>query len=400
MTLTGTGLSGATAVRFGSTPAASFTVVSDTQISAVAPAGTGTVQVTVVTPGGTSNGVTFTYVAAPVPSLSSITPNSGATTGGTAVTLTGTGLSGATAVRFGSTPATSFTVVSDTQITAVAPPGTGTVQVTVTTPGGTSNGLSFTYAATPTLISVSPTQGPTAGGNTVTLTGTNFTSASSVTFGATPALSFTVVSSTRIDAVAPPGTAGAVAVTVTTPGGSSTLPSAYFYVSAPLLTAVTPAVGPLAGGNTVTLSGSHLIEATAVRFGSTPAVSFSVVSDAQINAVVPAGVVGPVNVTVTSAGGTSNPVSYTYLAAPVVIAISPTQGPAAGGNTVTLTGTGLGPTTQVLFGGTPTSFTVVSDTHVVVDALSGAPGPVNISVVTPGGTSTPVVYTRVGSPNV
>ncbi|WP_309241314.1 IPT/TIG domain-containing protein, partial [Nocardia sp. BSTN01] len=64
--LTGTGLTGATGVSFGATPASSFTVDSDTQITAVAPAGAaGTVSVTVATVGGTSNGVSYTYVAVP-----------------------------------------------------------------------------------------------------------------------------------------------------------------------------------------------------------------------------------------------------------------------------------------------------------------------------------------------
>ncbi|WP_040871434.1 IPT/TIG domain-containing protein, partial [Nocardia exalbida] len=117
-----TNLTGATAVTFGGTPAASFTINSATQITAVAPAGTGTVQVTVTTAGGTSNGVAYTYV--PVPTLATVVPSSGPVTGGTTVVLTGTGFTGATAVNFGATPATSFTVNSSTQITAVAPAGT------------------------------------------------------------------------------------------------------------------------------------------------------------------------------------------------------------------------------------------------------------------------------------
>ncbi|MGX7760475.1 IPT/TIG domain-containing protein [Streptomyces angustmyceticus] len=398
--MTGTGLATATAVRFGSTPATSFTVVSDTQITAVAPAGTGTVQVTVTGPGGTSNGVSFTYVAVSAPVLTSVTPTSGPPAGGTTVTLTGTGLATATAVRFGSTPATSFTVVSDTHITAVAPAGTGTVQVTVTNPGGTSNGISYTYALAPTLSGISPNQGPTSGGNTVTLTGTNFTGTTTVTFGSTPAISFTVVSPTQITAVVPAATAGPVAVTVTTPGGSVTLPSAYFYVSTPVLTAVAPPSGPLSGGNTVTLTGIHLVEATAVRFGAIPATTFTVVSDSQITAVVPAGAAGLADVTVTTAGGTSNPVTYTYLPAPVVTTVVPNQGPTAGGITLTLTGTNLAQTTKVLIGTDPAGYTVVSDTHLVVDALPGAVGPVDVTVTTPGGTSAPVTYTRVGAPGI
>ena len=103
--LTGTGLTGATAVNFGGTPATSFTVDSSTQITAVAPAGTGTVLVTVTTAGGTSNGVAYTYVAVPV--LTSVVPNSGPVTGNTVVVLTGTGLTGATAVDFGASPSIS-----------------------------------------------------------------------------------------------------------------------------------------------------------------------------------------------------------------------------------------------------------------------------------------------------
>ncbi|MGW3010119.1 IPT/TIG domain-containing protein [Streptomyces sp. NPDC001219] len=342
----------------------------------------------------------FTYVSVPAPVLTSTVPNSGPTAGGTTVTLTGTGLATTTDVRFGSTPATSFTVVSDTHITAVAPAGTGTVQITVTTPSGTSNGLPYTYAGAPTLTGISPNSGPTAGGNTVILTGTNLTGATSVTFGGTPATSVTVISPTQITAVVPAATAGPVDVTVTTPGGTSTLPKAYFYVSAPVLAAVFPLSGPLGGGNTVTLTGTHLVEATAVRFGSTPATSFTVVSDTQITAVVPAGAAGPVGVTVTTVGGTSNPVSYTYLAAPTITTLAPTQGPTSGGTTVTLTGTNFAQTTTVLFGGVPTGFTVVSDTHLVADVLAGPAGPVNVTVTTPGGTSAPQVYTRVASPGI
>ncbi|MFF7994803.1 IPT/TIG domain-containing protein, partial [Kitasatospora xanthocidica] len=129
VTLTGTGFAGATAVRFGAVNASSFTVVSDTQITATVPAGSGTVQVTVVAWwwGGTSNGVAFTYVVA-APVIGSVSPASGVA--GSVVTLTGTGFAGATAVRFGGVNASSFTVVSATQITATVPAGSGTVQVT------------------------------------------------------------------------------------------------------------------------------------------------------------------------------------------------------------------------------------------------------------------------------
>ena len=148
VTLTGTFLTGATGVSFGGTAATSFVVNSSTQVTAVAPSGSSTVLVNVTTPGGTTNGESFTYgssSSSTAPTLTNISPSSGSS--GTTVTLTGTNLTGATAVNFGSTAATSFTAVSATEVTAVAPSGSGTVSVTVTTPDGTSNGESFSYGS-------------------------------------------------------------------------------------------------------------------------------------------------------------------------------------------------------------------------------------------------------------
>jgi hypothetical protein len=149
VTITGTSFSGATAVKFGSNDATSFTVNSATSITAVSPAGTGTVDVTVTTPAGTnpiSSADQFTYG----PTVTKVEPSQGRRGGGTTVTITGTGFTGATAVKFGSTSATKFTVNSAMSITAVSPKvkSAGTIDVTVTTPTGTSPTSSadqFTY---------------------------------------------------------------------------------------------------------------------------------------------------------------------------------------------------------------------------------------------------------------
>src|SRR5262249_58045177 len=91
-----------------------------------------------------------------------------------------------TAVRFGSNAAGSFIVNSTTQITATSPAGIGTVDVTVTTAGGTSaisSGDRFTYVSAPTVTNVNPNTGPTSGGTSVTITGTNFSGATAVRIG-------------------------------------------------------------------------------------------------------------------------------------------------------------------------------------------------------------------------
>lgn len=148
--IAGTNFTGATAVRFGVTAAASFTVNSATQITATSPAGSGAVNVTVTTADGTSAAAAanlFTYAAALTPTVTSLNPTSGAETGGTTVVITGTNLTGATAVHFGAVAAASFTVNSATQITATSPAGTGNVAVIVTTPNGTSPASSqFMYS--------------------------------------------------------------------------------------------------------------------------------------------------------------------------------------------------------------------------------------------------------------
>lgn len=243
-----------------------------------------------------------------------ISPNQGSTGGGTLVTITGTNLSGTTAVRFGTKAATSVTNVSPTQVTAVSPSGTGSVGVTVTTPGGTSNPIPFFYVGPPFKSSLSPTSGSSAGGNTVTLTGTGLSTATSVSFGAN-AVTPTVVSDGVITAVVPAGAAGPVGVTVTTAGGTNNGLS-YTYIDAPTITTVAPASGPTSGGTAVTITGTGLANTDQVAFDGTPA-PFTVINSTTVSAVTPPGAAGPVDVTVTSAGGTATVTDgYTYVAGP------------------------------------------------------------------------------------
>ena len=73
----------------------------------------------------------------------------------------------------------------------------------------------------PTVTAIDPTRGPTAGGTSVTITGTNFTGATAVQFGSANATSFTISSGTSISAISPANALGTVDVTVTGPGGTS-----------------------------------------------------------------------------------------------------------------------------------------------------------------------------------
>jgi len=160
---------GASAVTFGGTPGSGVDVVSGSELTVTSPAGTGTVDVQVVTPSGTSaktDADRFTYES--TPAVTSVAPTHGSPSGGTKVTIKGSGFIGATSVQFGSVPATGVKVVSSTEITAVSPAGTGTVHVTVTTPVGTSKTSSadqFTFSTGTPSGGVGTGGGGTAGGS-------------------------------------------------------------------------------------------------------------------------------------------------------------------------------------------------------------------------------------------
>ena len=168
-------------MQFGNVGAATFTVNSDSQIAATAPAEqAGIIDITITTPSGTSaltSADRFTFGSFSTPSVAGVSPISGASTGGTSVSITGAGFSGATAVRFGSAAASSFTVTSSGLITATAPAGTTTVDVTVTNPAGTSavtpaDEYTFTFANNGYAVSLAGSTTTPAVGGSVALTAT------------------------------------------------------------------------------------------------------------------------------------------------------------------------------------------------------------------------------------
>ena len=330
---------------------------------------------------GGDSGLVFDMVAYDkVPSVTGVSPASGPATGGTSVTITGTGFLGATAVHFGSNTATSFTVNSSTQITAIDPAGSGTVNVTVTTAGGTSASLTadqFAYSNLPIITSVNPNAGPTAGGTSIVITGGGFTGTTAVQFGGINATSFTVNSASQITAIDPAGPVGVVDISITNTFGSSATSSAdqFTYVAAPIVTSISPSGGPSGGGTSVIITGAGFSEASAVSFGTTNATSFTVNSDTQITAIDPAGA-GIVDVTVTTAGGTSATSAadqFTYSNLPDVTGVSPSSGPVGGGTSVVITGGGFTGATAVLFGANAaTSFTVNSATHITATDPAGS----------------------------
>ncbi|MFF9511786.1 Ig-like domain repeat protein [Streptomyces sp. NPDC014724] len=235
-------------------------------------------------------------------------------------------------------------------------------------------------------MSVYPSQGPYSGGTQVVVVGRNFLGATAVFFGARAALAFTVLDDRTIVAVTPAGN-DTVQVAVTTPGGTAPV-GAFSYLRWPMLCGLVPTTGPLAGGGTVTLTGTGLSTVSSVHFGS--AAEFpTALSDQQLLVTAPpAAVPGTVAVYAIATGGVSNRLAYTYAAAPQVTSVTPADGPVAGATTIVIRGTGLSTATGVTVGGIAApSFRSNSDALILAVTPPGVAGPATVAVTTPGGTA-------------
>ena len=263
------------------------------------------------------------------PTATALDPDSGPTTGGTEVTVTGTGfVPGETTVTIGGNtiPADEVDVDDDgTSLTFLTPPHVpGTVDVTVTTPGGTTEPLDFTYFAVPTATALDPDSGPTTGDTEVTVTGTGFVPGeTTVTIGGNtiPADEVDVDDDgTSLTFLTPPHVPGTVDVTVTTPGGT-TEPLDFTYFAVPTATALDPDSGPTTGDTEVTVTGTGFVpgETTVTIGGNTiPADEVDVDDDGtSLTFETPAHAAGAVDVTVTTPGGTTEPLEFTFIAAAV-----------------------------------------------------------------------------------
>jgi hypothetical protein len=346
--------------------------------------------------------VNFTYVTVAAPVITALSPtNNGPASGGNTVSICGTNLLYTTGVFFGTTAASSFAILLDDWVVAVAPAGTGATTVSVTNGTGASNTLPYTYnVAGPVVSTVCPTSGPAAGGNTVVINVFGFTNATAVTFGS-KAATFTVVSKTVINAVVPPGPSAGGKVSVVIIGYQIAAATTYTYIAAPAPTAVFPTAGVTAGGDIVAITGTGLTGTTSVKFGTTPATSFTVISDTEVDAITPMHVVGTVPINITTPGGTNSSLSFSFQPSPVINSITPTSGPITGGTVVTITGAGLIDTIGVNFGTTPaTGFTVGSDNTVTAIAPAKAAGVCAVTVITAFATSNGATFIYVAAPTL
>jgi hypothetical protein len=337
--------------------------------------------------------------AAPAPTVTAVSPALGPSAGGTSITITGTGFVAGAGVTVGGVAATSVSVVSATSITAVTPAGTpGLAVVTVTnadTQAATLSGA-FTYQyPAPTTSLVAPATGTSAGGTSITITGTQFRAGATVTVGGSAATNVVVASATSITATTPPRPIGAASIVVANNDGqSATLASAFTYTAAaaPTVTSAAPTSGSVGGGTSITITGTGFVAGATVTIGGVTATGVSVASATSITATTPAGAAtGAVAIAVanpdTQTGIAANAFTYTPRPAPTISNISPATGGSLGGTSVTVTGTNFVTGATLTIGGVAAASTVVSATSITATTPQHASGATSVVVTNPDGQS-------------
>ncbi len=171
-------------------------------------------------------------------------------------------------------------------------------------------------AAKPSVSSVSPHDGATAGGATVTIHGKNFAAGSKVEFGSADAAHVTRTNATTLTATAPKHAPGTVDVRVITGAGTSAKASAdqFTYWAPPKINSLSPAKG--LPGTKLTITGTSFHHVTKVTFGSTKAAKVTTLSATKLQVTAPSHAAGKAAIRVTTAYGTSAPATFTFLAAP------------------------------------------------------------------------------------
>lgn len=396
LTLAGSDFDPAAQVTIGGAPATVTSHAASSLTVTTPPHAPGVVDVLVRNPDGRSStlAAAFTYVAVPPPPpvLSALTPTSGPEAGGTTVLLSGGGFRPGATVTLGAAPAVVLDLTPDAVTVLTGSHPAATVDVELTNPDGQRASLpgAFTFVAAPVLAlhAVSPASGPTAGGTRITLAGSAFAAGAAVTVGGLAATGVTV-SATSITATTPAHAAGVVPVSVRNPdGAAASLAAAFAYLAppAPVPTAAAPTSGPDLGGTAVTISGSGFEAGATVAFNGTPAAVVQVTAT-TIAVTAPPHAPGAVDLVVSNPDGQQGTLlaGFTYLPPPQLSGVAPASGPAAGGTSVTLAGSGLQAGAAVRFGGAPAAVTGGGSSGLVVTSPAHAAGPVDVAVTNPDG---------------
>ncbi len=287
VTLIGPGLSKSARLAFGDVEANIVSVREDGVVARVAAQPAGVVDVSVVTADGeTIAPGAFAFVdGGMTPALLTVWPLTGPESGGTMVAFGLSGVFGTPEVRFGGLPAPLVHFDGATLVVR-APAGEGETPMVVFADGATLTAASpFVYTRTASIANVAPSSGSTQGGELVTLKGEGFPVGASVLFGGVPAI---IVDGSPVKLVVrtPVGSPGAVPVRVSGGDVDVTLPAGFTYTApgGPVLFAVQPNTGGIAGGTLLRFYGSGFDAATEVKFANKVLPNIEVISPTELRA--------------------------------------------------------------------------------------------------------------------
>jgi len=320
-------------------------------------------------PGPPMGGLPELFPGPAAPTVTSVSPGSGAAAGGNTVTVTGTGFSGADGVLFGGTPVTGYTIDSDTQMTVTVPPGSGTVDVHVGRGGNVSATAAADQYVYSTGASAAPLDviGPTLSMNygdvvpTLTPTYQGFVNGDSASSLSTPATCTTTATPSSPPATYPVTCSGAVDpdYSFSYAAGSVTVGTAPLDVIGPTLSMNYGDVVP-----TLTPTYQGFVNGDTASSLSTPATCTTTATPSSPPAAYP----------VTCSGAVDSDYSFTYTAGSITVTTLDPQAisfapPAAGtaGGMITLSATGGA-------SGQPVVFTVDATSGSGVCSVSGVDG--------------------------
>ncbi len=335
----------------------------------------------------------FTYVE-PL-RLNSVQPSILSVHGGVEISLYGQGFTEDTRVTIGSSPVPGQTVLTSGHMRVIAPPNSaGTADIRLTDLNSSYLAVdAVSYISPVRLTDVTPPVGSTAGGDTVILEGSGFSNDIEVYFGGTPATVTDInPSRTRLTVTTPAHVSGIVHVNVETEDDGAILPNAFAFIGDgggdPSLDGVFPAHGLTTGGEEVYLVGQFDANASPdVTFGTSAANVLSVENEVII-VETPSADVGVVDVLVEyDSNSLLLEKGFTYFAELTVDDLDPSEGPTAGGTTVTVTGSGFTDAETVSLGGVSVAFEVVDDETIVFTTLPSNGGHADL-IITSGGNQT------------
>ena len=410
VSIAGTNFQTGATVTIGGIPASVSTVTSTTIACTTGPHFPGPRDVIVTNPdtqSGTLPGG-YTYVDPP-PQPTSVSPASGTTAGGTALTIGGTGFQTGATVTVGGVLATVSTVGPFAIACSTGPHVPALSDIVVTNPDAQFRTLSAAYTYVdpcPELTSVSQPTGPTTGGTPLVVAGTGFQAGATVTIGGTLA-TVSTVGSFAIACTTPPHAAGVVDILVTNPDAQSDdLAGAFTFVDPPPVpTSVLPVNGPTAGGTPITITGSAFLPGATVTVGGTPLVGTTVTPTA-ISGTTSANIAGVCDIVVTNPGGGTPgtlPAAFTYAdPAPVPTSVVPPSGPTSGGTPVMIGGSGFQSGATVTIGGAAATVTTVGPFAIACTTGPHVAGVGDVAVNNPDGLSNtlPAAFTYVDPPPV